>query len=51
MQADNNYYIFKSKHSGRVLDVCQDFETKGMLIIYDYYGGPNQLFNLRQNGI
>lgn len=37
MQAGNLYTI-KSKHSGKSLDVCQDAATKGMLIIYDYYG-------------
>jgi hypothetical protein len=40
----------KSKHSGRVLDVCQDIDRKGMLIIYDDYKGPNQLFISKFNG-
>lgn len=48
---DNTFYKLKSKHAGRVLDVCQDVDKKGMLIIYDDYGGPNQLFNLRPNGV
>lgn len=44
-------YSIKSKHSGRTLDVCQDAATKGMLIIYDYYGGQNQQFLLKPNGV
>ncbi len=51
MQASNNFYTIKSKHSGKVLDVCQDTDTKGMLIIYDLYGGPNQHFYLKPNGV
>lgn len=51
MQTNNNYYTIKSKHSGKVLDVCQDADTKGMLIIYDHYGGPNQLFTLHPSGV
>ena len=52
MQGDaNSFYSIKSKHAGRVLDVCQDADTKGMLIIYDNYSGPNQLFNLKQSGV
>lgn len=51
MQASNNFYTIKSKHSGKVLDVCQDADTKGMLIIYDLYGGPNQHFYLKPNGV
>lgn len=48
---DNTYYTIKSKHAGRVLDVCQDTDKKGMLIIYDSYGGENQLFNLKPSGV
>lgn len=33
----NAKYTIKSKHSERVLDVCQDVNQKGMLIIYDNY--------------
>lgn len=51
MQTDNSFYIIKSKHSNRSLDVCQDQKTKGMLIIYDYYGGSNQLFSLIPSGV
>lgn len=51
MQSDNNLYTIKSKNAGRVLDVCQDKDTKGMLIIYDFYGGPNQQFYLRPSGV
>ena len=40
------YFQIESKHSGRVLDVCQDTEEKGLLIIYDSYGSPNQTFML-----
>jgi hypothetical protein len=29
------------------MDVCQDTDKKGMLIIYDFYGGPNQLFIIK----
>lgn len=52
MQGDSSsFYTIKSKHAGRVLDVCQDTETKGMLIIYDNFSGPNQLFNLKPSGV
>jgi hypothetical protein len=32
------------------MDICQDVDKKGMLIIYDFYGGPNQLFVIRSIG-
>jgi hypothetical protein len=48
---DNEYYAIKSKHAGKAMDVCQDVDKKGMLIIYDFYGGPNQLFMFKQNGM
>lgn len=51
MQSNSNFYTLKSKHSSKVLDVCQDTNTKGMLIIYDLYGGANQLFNLKPSGV
>lgn len=51
MQSESSLYTIKSKHSGKVLDVCQDIDTKGMLIIYDFYGGPNQLFQLKPSGV
>jgi hypothetical protein len=44
-------YSIKSKHSGRTLDVCQDADQRGMLIIYDYHGGQNQQFFLKPNGV
>lgn len=52
MQGDSSaFYSIKSKHAGRVLDVCQDTDTKGMLIIYDSYSSANQMFSLRPNGV
>jgi hypothetical protein len=47
---NDQFYSIKSKNGGRALDVCQDADKKGMLIIYDFYGGPNQLFMLKPNG-
>lgn len=46
----NAQYTIKSKHSGRALDVCQDIDKRGMLIIYDLYGGANQKFIIKPNG-
>ena len=47
MNQPSSYYTIKSKHAGRVLDVCQDTDKKGLLIIYDSYGSDNQTFSLR----
>lgn len=48
MQLGNqpNYYEIASKSAGRVLDICQDAGSKGKLILYDSWGGPNQQFAL-----
>ena len=51
MSFSEGLYTIKSKHAGRVLDVCQDTDRRGMLIIYDSYGGANQQFYLRPNGV
>lgn len=32
------------------MDVCQDKDALGMLIIYDDYKEPNQRFNIVKNG-
>ena len=47
MNQPTSYYTIKSKHSGRVLDICQDTDKKGQLIIYDGCGTDNQIFSLR----
>ena len=44
-------YTITSKPAKKVLDVCQDADKKGMLIIYDAYGGPNQQFIIRPKGV
>lgn len=44
-------YVIRSKHSNKVMDVCQDVDKKGMLIIYNHYGGPNQGFYIRSDGV
>ncbi len=41
----------KCKKSKRVLDVCQDEITKGMLIIYEDYDQPNQRLNITRSNI
>ena len=51
MNQPTSYYTIKSKHSGRVLDICQDTDKKGQLIIYDGCGTDNQIFSLRQQGL
>jgi hypothetical protein len=38
-------YALRSVHARRVLDICQDGENKGFGIIYDSYGGDNQIFS------
>lgn len=43
----------KSKLSGKALDICQEDghgNRKGDLIVYDYYGGDNQKFQVVQDG-
>jgi hypothetical protein len=40
------YFTIESKSSGRVLDLCQDGDNKGRLIIYDRWGAPNQQFGI-----
>jgi hypothetical protein len=49
-QGSGQLYSIKSKHAGRVLDVCQDVDKRGMLIIYDDCNVPNQLFFIKPNG-
>ena len=51
MNSNGSTYVFKSKHAGRVLDVCQDPDKKGLLILYDAYGGANQSFILKESGV
>ena len=51
MNSNGSTYVFKSKHAGRVLDVCQDTDKKGLLILYDAYGGANQSFILKESGV
>lgn len=46
----NPSYSIRSKHANKVLDVCQDTDRKGMLIIYDNYKQPNQLFKFVNAG-
>ena len=36
----------KSKSVNKVMDVCQDADAKGMLIIYHDYKQENQRFNI-----
>jgi hypothetical protein len=36
----------KSKSANKVLDVCQDNDAKGMLIIYNDYKQDNQRFDI-----
>lgn len=51
MQEDFGRYAIKSKHSGKAMDICQDTDKRGTLIIYDFYGGDNQIFMLKPNGV
>ena len=45
------YYSVQSVHAeGKVLDVCQEGENPGSLIIWDGYGGENQAFTIKQKG-
>lgn len=44
-------FAIKTKLSGRCLDVCQTNDHgnhQGDLIIYDYLGSPNQLWQIAQ---
>jgi hypothetical protein len=40
------YFKICSKSSGRVLDLCQDGDNKGKLIIYDDWDGQHQQFGI-----
>jgi hypothetical protein len=51
MHSSGSYYIVKSKHSGKALDVCQDTDKKGMLVLWESWGGDNQKFNLKEVGM
>ena len=42
------YYSFRSVNADRVLDICQEGENQGNLIIWDGYGGDNQKFTVKQ---
>ena len=44
------YYSFRSVLADRVLDICQDGENQGSLIIWEGYGGDNQQFTIKQKG-
>lgn len=44
------YYSFRSLKADKVIDLCQDGDNQGSLIIWDGYGGENQSFTLIQNG-
>lgn len=45
------YYSIQSVHAeGKVLDVAQDGDHKGSLILWDGYGGQNQQFTIKQKG-
>lgn len=44
------YYSFRNVKSGRVIDLCQEGEHQGTLIIWDGYGGENQQFTVKQKG-
>lgn len=46
----NATYSIKSKHANKALDVCQDTNRKGMLIIWENYKQPNQLFKFINHG-
>lgn len=42
------YYSFRSVKAGKVIDLCQEGQNQGTLIIWDGYGGENQQFTLKQ---
>jgi hypothetical protein len=44
------YYSIVSKKAGKVLDVAQDGQFQGSLIIWDGYAGENQQFTIIQDG-
>ena len=45
------YYSIQSVAAeGKVLDVCQEGEHPGSLIIWEGYAGQNQMFTLKQKG-
>ena len=51
MGFQDGLYSIKSKHAGRVLDMCQDVDRRGMAILYDDYKQPNQQFFLKPSGV
>lgn len=48
--ASNKNYTICSKKANKVFDVCQDEKDRGILIIYDKYGGLNQQFRVINQG-
>ena len=44
------YYSFRSVKADRVLDLAQDGDNQGSLIIWDGHGGENQMFTLKKKG-
>ena len=44
------YYSFRNVKSDRVLDLCQEGEHQGSLVIWDGYAGDNQQFTIKQKG-
>ena len=44
------YYSLTSVKAERVLDVAQDGDNQGTTILWDGYGGENQMFTLKQKG-
>ena len=49
-EAPLQYFAIKCKAGGRCLDVAQDGPEKGNLIIWDYWGGPNQQWGFVSEG-
>lgn len=44
------YYSLRSVKADKVIDLCQDGENQGSLIIWEGYGAENQSFNIIQSG-
>ena len=44
------YAIQSAKAEGKVLDVCQDGQHPGTLVIWEGHGGENQQFTIKQKG-
>lgn len=44
------YYSIVSKKAEKVIDLAQDGQHQGTLIIWDGYGGDNQSFTITQSG-